>query len=364
MNPLWPDYANLFLVVYMQQVGMIDWLTLWLDASLLDRESMHRVLKNADRVQRINGLTGEIQWESAVREHIRSDDHNVTVNFGSRLQIQGSPARVVSAHNVFGSLDIQECAKQMILFVARHHSMIIPSDLKMWSCSRIDVTQNFDMGSLAQAQQAVDYLKPLKCGRQKTSTFDTSVIWGRGSTLHKGKAYLKGPQLRELVTKNNARVSDEELAKADRLLRLEYSMCRGLIRRIRESSGRNWYDFTPEFLLFHHSDYFSKFISTIEVVDMCNILERLLNNVGSGEGQIPTEGRARAAYRCYTDIRSRGLHITKQDYRKATWYDHLKHLRSIGLGDSDLQPSNVVPLRRRQIFLDQPVSSWDQINLA
>lgn len=348
----------------MQQVGMIDWLTLWLDASFLDRDSMHRVLQNADRVQRISGLTGEVRWETAVREHISSDDHNVTVNFGSRLQIQGSPARVVSAHNVFGSIDIQQCAKQMIRFVAEHHSIIIPTDLKRWVCSRIDVTQNFDMGSLAQAQQAIDYLKPLKCGRQKTSTKDTSVMWGEGSSLHKGKAYLKGPQLRELVLKNNARVTEEELLKADRLLRLEYTMGRGLIRRIRESTGKNWYDFSPEFLLSHHSDYFSKFISTIEVVDMCNILERLLDNVGDGEGQIPTEGRARAAYRCYTDIRQRGLHIVKESYPKSTFLKHLKNLRSIGLVAADLQPSNVVPLRRRQIVLDQPVSNWGQINLA
>lgn len=351
------------MAVQVQQLGMIDWLTLWLDASLLDRETMQRVLKDADRVQRINGLTGEVRWESVVREHIRSDDHNVTVNFGARLQIQGSPARVVSAHNVFGSLDIQECAKQMIDFVSKHHSIFIPKNLKLWSCSRIDIAQNFDMGSLAQAHQAVDYLKPLKCGRQKTSTYDTSVIWGKGSTLHKGKAYLKGPQLRELVLKNNARVSEIELAKADRLLRLEYSMCRGLIHRLKEG-GLNWYDFTPDFLLAHHSDYFSKFISTVEVVDMCNVLDKLLANVGDGENQISTKGRARAAYDCYLRIREKGYHIAKETYGQRVWYVHIKNLRTIGLVAADLQPSSVVPLRRRQIVLDQPVSNWDQINLA
>jgi II/X family phage/plasmid replication protein len=347
----------------MQPVGMIDWLTLWLDASLLDRDSMHRVLQNADRVQRINGLTGEVRWETCVRENISSDDHNVTVNFGSRLQIQGSPARVVSSHNVFGSLDIQECAKNMIDFVAKHHSIFIPKNLKLWSCSRIDVTQNHDMGSLAQGQQAIDYLKPLKCGRQKTSTYDTSCIWGKGSSLHSGKAYLKGPQLRELVAKNNARVSEIELAKADRLLRLEYSMRRGLIRRIKES-GLNWYDLTPEILLAYHSGYFSKFISTVEVVDMCNVLDMLLANVGDSDNQIPTEGQARAAYACYSQIRMSGFHIAKESFTKRSWHRHVKNLGTIGLVAADLQPINVVPLRRRQIVLDQPVSSWDDINLA
>lgn len=347
----------------MQQVGMIDWLTLFLDASLLDRDTMRFVMQNIDRVMRIDGMTGQVKWETVAYEHVASDDHHVNVFFGSRLKIQGSPARVVSPHNVFGSLDIRQCALDMINFVSRHYSIILPRDLKKWSCSRIDITQNFDMGSLAQAQQAIDYLKPLKCGRQKTETYDTSVIWGAGSTKHRGKAYLKGPQLRELVRKNNARVTELELQKADRLLRLEYTMARGLIHRIRESAGLYWYDFTPEFLLAHHADYFSKFISTVEVVDMCNVLDRLLANVGTGDNQIPTEGQARSAYSCYTQIRMNGFHVAKESFTKRTWARHLQNLRSVGLVAADLQPINVVPLRRRQIVLDQPVSSWDDIKL-
>lgn len=346
-----------------EPVGMIDWLTLFLDASLLDRHSMEAVLKNTDKVQRINGMTGEVMWSSPVRESIRSDDHCITVTFGSRLEIKGSPARVRSGHNVFGSLDIKQCALDMIEFVAKHHSIFIPRNLKLWTCSRIDVTQNYDMGSLTQAQAAVDQLKPLKCGVQKTSTYDTSCIWGQGSLLHSGKAYLKGPHLRELVSKNKARIVERELALADRLLRLEYSLRRCLIRRYKES-GLNWYDMTPECLLQFHSGYFSKFISTVEVVDMDNILDLLLANVGKGDGQIPTEGRARAAYDCYTRIRLTNYLSAKESYPKATFYKHVKYLKTVGLVAADLQPINVVPLRKRQIVLDKPVSCWDDIKLV
>lgn len=342
-------------------VGMIDWLTLWLDASLLDPDARKKCIDNADKIQRINGLTGEVEWVQNCRQQISSDSHYLTVSFGSRLKIEGSPARVIAAHNVFGSLDIQQCAIDMITFAAAHHGIFIPRNLKKWSCSRIDITQNFDMGSEAQAQQAIDYLKPIKCGRQKTTTHDTSASWGDGSTLHRGKAYLKGAQLRKLVSKNNARVSDIELQKADRLLRLEYTMARGLIHRIRESGGLNWYDYTPDFLLMHHANYFSKFISTVEVVDMCNVLDSLLKKVVSGE--IPTEGRARSAYLCYTNIRLNGFHIAKESYGRSTFHKHLKYLRTVGLVAADLQHINVVPLRRRQIVLDQPVSSWDDIKL-
>jgi II/X family phage/plasmid replication protein len=309
-------------------------------------------------------MTGEIEWTQNCRQQIASDSHHVTVSFGSRLKIEGSPARVLNSHNVFGSLDIQKCAKDMIKFVADNHSIFIPQNLKMWACSKIDVTQNFDMGSLVQAQQAIDYLKSIKVGRQKTATKDTSCMWGEGSTLHMGKAYLKGPQLRKLVSKNNALVSETNLQKADRLLRLEYSIRRGLIRRIRESSGLSWYDYSPEFLLCLHQDYFSKFISTIEVVDMDNVLDKLLANVGYGEGFIPTEGRARAAYDCYMRIRMNGFHIAKDTYGRSAWYTHLHNLSTIGLVAADLQPINVVPLLRRQIVLDQPVSCWDEIKLA
>lgn len=348
----------------MQLVGMIDWLTLFLDASLLDRDSVIRCRDNADKILKINGLTGETVWETSCRQQISSDSHFITVSFGSRLKIEGSPARVIYSHNVFGSLDIKKCALDMISFVAEHYQIFIPRNLKNWSCSRIDVNQNFDMGSLPQGQQVIDYMKPLKCGRQHTTTYDTAVVWGEGSSLHSGKAYLKGPQLRKLVSRGTAKVSDFDLEKSDRLLRLEYSMRRGQIARIRNDLSLSWFDFTPEFLIAHHSDYFSKFISTFEVVDMCNILQKLLANVGADKNQIPTEGQARAAYNCYSLIRLNGLHLAKESFTKASWHRHIHNLGSIGLVAADLQSVNVVPLLRRQILLDQPVSSWDEIKLA
>lgn len=347
----------------MQPVGMIDWLTLILDASFLSEDARSFVLENADRVQRISAKTGEIRWETVVRESIRSDSHQVTVQFGSTLTIQGSPARIKNCNNVFGSLDIQQCALDMIEFVARHWSIIIPRNLKLWRCSKIDVTQNYDLGSLDQVKQAIDSFKPLKVGRQRTSTEDTTVMWGKGSGLHMGKIYAKGPHSRKMANEKNAVFTEEELLKADRLLRVEYSIRRQLIRRIYEQSQKHWYEFTPEFLLFMHRTYFDKFISTVEVVDMDNVLDLLLANVGNGDGQIPTEGQARAAYHCYMTCRNVGFHNAKKS-SSSSWYRHLKNLSTVGIGPSDLQPLNVVPLRRRQVVLDQPVSSWDDIKLA
>lgn len=345
-------------------VGMIDWLTLKLDGFFLDRETHNQCLKLFDRIIKMSSLTGDVIWESIARESIRSDSHTITVSFGSSITIQGSPARVVSRNNVFGSLDIQKCALEMIQFVCEHYQIILPRDLKKWSCSKIDVTQNFDLGSLAQVKEGVDYFKPLKIGNQKTSTEETTVMWGKGSALHMGKIYAKGPHARKMVAGKSAFYTEIELQKADRLIRVEYSIRRLMIRRLRENARLEWYQLTPEYLLSLHSDYFSKFISSIEVVDMGTVLEKLLSNVGKAENQIPTEGRARAAYDCYLRCREIGYHQAKDSYPQSTFYKHVKYLGTIGLDQADLQPSNVVPLRRRPILLDKPVSSWDDIQLV
>jgi len=330
---------------------LIDWLTLFIDASLLPEATRARCNENVDKILRISP-TGELRWGVNVREQVRSDSHEVTIEFGSRLCIKGSPARIKNKNNVFGSLDIQQCAKDMIRFVAVNYQVFIPLDLKLWSCSKIDVTRNYDMGSLDQVLASIDAMKPIKVGRQKQVCYDSSVTWGHGSTLHMGKVYAKGPQIKKLIKKQTAILTDSELQKADRLLRLEYSIRRVMISRLKDC-GRHWYQLEPEHLLSMHNDYFSKFISSVEVTDMENILDKILAHVG--EGGIPTHGRAVAAYGCYLRCREVGVKQAKSSYLKSAWYTHLKNLRIAGIGEVDMQPMNVVPLRKRQVFLDKPV---------
>lgn len=339
--------------------GMIDWLTLRIDASLLGENVRQLLLINTGKVLKID-REGQLEWESSCRENIRSDSHQITVRFGSFLEITGSPARVVNSNNVFGSLDIKKCAFNMIDFVARHYSVFLPRNLRDWSCTRIDVTTNYDLGSLEQCKLAVDLLKTVKVGRQSKVTYDTSVSWGGGSQLHSGKVYCKGPQLRKQCKGGSSSCTDEQLDKADRLVRLEYSFKRKLISRIKENSGLIWSEFNPQFLLAYHCDYFSKFISKIEVTNMETILSDLLSKVPS---EIPTESQARAAFNCYCKIKTVGPESTKKQ-ETSSWYRHLKNLRTIGLSDADFQHINVVPLRTRRIVLETPVSGWDQIKLA
>lgn len=343
--------------------GMLDWMTLRLDASLLP-ENIRQVLKeNTARILKID-KDGNLEWESAARESISSDSHQITIKFGSTLEIMGSPARVIRGNNVFGSLSIRRCFKDMVLFVQRHFGIMFPLKIEQWKCTRIDITRNYAMGDYQSVLQAIDALKMVNVGRQKATHYDTTIMWGKGSSLHNGKAYAKGPDLKRNVNKKKAFCTEEELEKAYQLLRLEYSLRRHMIERYFDT-GLKWYDYSEAFLIELHDRYFSQFISEIEVVDMDNVLELLLKNVGDGKNQVPTERQAHNAYDCYMRCKTMGKQVAKGTYRSTrTWFHHLKNLKNSGIYEVDLQPNNVVPLKRRQIVLSEPVSCWDDIKLV
>lgn len=351
------------IVSIVSPAGMIDWITLILEGLHMDSE-MHRYATSlSDRIERISTKTGERMWSSPVHENIRSDTHQITVKFGSRIEICGSPARVHHCNNVFGSLDIQFCALSMINFVCLHNPELdLPRNLKLWKVSKIDVTRNYDFGSEAQCQQVTDYFKAMDYGRLKKVTYDTSVVFGHKSTWHRLKIYMKGIQCLKLIREKSAHFTPDEIAKAKKLVRLEYSICRALIAELLEA-GLRWYELTPDMLLEMHTQAFDPLISDLMVTDMDNILDKLMANVGAAENQIPTQGQAVAAYDFYLRCRTIGFQQCRESYTRPTFARHLKNLGTIGIKAIDLQPSNVIPFRRKPILLGAAVSSWDEIKL-
>lgn len=344
--------------------GMIDWLTLRIDSSLLPPNIRQVLIDNTARILKID-KNGEREWESSARENIKSDSHQITIKFGATLEITGSPARVLHGNNVFGSLDIKQCFYQMVEFVQKHFAIRFPIDIKQWKCTRIDVTRNYDMGCLDYVLQAIDALKLVRVGRQKMVAYDTGASWGNGSNFHMGKVYAKGPDLKRNVSSKKAFCTDEELEKSAQLLRLEYSARRHLIQDIKKNSGLDWSNFSESFLIAMHDQYFSRFVTEIEVTDMDNVLELIKSKVGDDFDCIPSTRQATAAYDCYVRCRTMGKRVARSTYpSRSTWFRHLKNLQKAGIKEVDLQSSNVVPLKKRQIVLDNPVACWGDIKLA
>ena len=271
--------------------GMIDWLSLSLDASVLPDALRCKLDCQAGRILKISA-DGELQWETSSWESIRSDTHQVACRLGSYFELKGSPARVGLPNNVFGSLDIAYCADKMIAFVVERFSFA-RSDLPPlsdWRCTRIDVTRNVFMQSEAEARQAILAMKQMPSGRQKVSYEENGVYIGKGSRHQTCKVYHKGQDAIRMQCQKKAFYTEEELALSQYLLRFELSLKSFSLRKL--SKFIHWSQLTPKFLLDAHDDFFTPYISTVEVTDMGMLLNKLLSVA-------PTEAQAKAAYRFY-----------------------------------------------------------------
>lgn len=340
-----------------EHTGMIDWLTLKIDLGYLPEAIVRHLQSMNSMIFKVNALTGDVDWQTYAWDSVQSDSHQVCFRVGGEFHVQGSPARIGLPNNAFGSLDIRYCATKMIRFAEQQLGIQALPDLSLWTCSRIDVTRNYVMQSGAEAKQALAYLKQCPEGRQRHSFESFGFYIGKGSSLHKGKIYLKGQDARRNQRSGRAEYTEQQLHKADRLLRAEYTIARHMIRRLREANDLEWYELTHEHLLQLHEEYFREYLSEIEVTDMSNVLERLI-------AVAPTEGRARAAYDCYTRIRLMGYEQAKMTYPPSTFYKHTHYLREAGFKRADLQAINVTPLRKRAIEVNAPVRHWDDIKAA
>lgn len=330
---------------------MIDWLTLKLPLQYLAPDQLQEFRSRSGRVLCIDG-DGVKLWEKVSRETIRSDSHQLVVDLGTdSFMLHGSPARVIHTHNVFGESDPVKCAIIMIEFAIKNLGINLPNDLKLWRCTRMDVTQNYDLGSGAEVRAALSYLRQAEGGRYQVRTASETVYWSSNSHLRSGKAYHKGPHVKYQIKREQAQLTSEEIELTDNLLRLELCL---KSQYWRERASKHWYEYQAEELEQIHNEYFAQFIGKVEVVEMNNLLQAL-------EKVAPTKGRALAAYRTWSVIKSVGPSIAKASMRRATWYEHKKYLMDAGLTWADLQSQTVVPFRRRTIELGQPVRSFSEI---
>lgn len=347
---------------------LIDWLTLRLP---LDR---HQFAALYERVQScINHLKccdsdGVLLWGKEVLDldALRSDSGGLFWQLQGDAKYQylvigGSPASIEHGVNVFGDLDIQVCASILIQAARKELGAILPP-FDQWQCRRIDITGNYALPDAASVKQALRQLSISEGGRRKASNDHRggdSVYWNPSSDLTKGKAYHKGPQLRRLVRLGKLQLDESHLALADCLLRFEHTRGARWFRRLQEA-GRCWYDLTCQELVGFFVDFFGRLVDGVEVTDMerHELVKRIRDSNGS------TAAQAEAAFATYRNIRADGFDVAKGFISRATWYRHLKMLRSVGISDADLVSGNVVQFRPVRVVLAQAVGSWEEIRRA
>ena len=330
---------------------LIDWMTLSTDASLLDPRTVMKLEGKQDKMMRISP-DGTIKWVIPCRANIRSDSHQITVRIGSYLDIQGSPARTKGTwDNIFGEANPVNAFLDMVQFLSNTLEVSLPCNPTCWRLTRMDVTGNFDLGSLPNVRQALNYLRHVEGGRYQVKTDAETVYWAKSSRLRAGKAYAKGPHMRYLAKKGQVDLTPDQLFLVDRLLRLEMRLGNQFWR---ERSGHPWYQWSSEQLYEQFTAYFGQFIGKVEVVEVDKLLDELMKVA-------PTEGLARAAYRTWLLIQSHGMEKAQEFMAKRTWHLHKRLLKQCGVSWADFHHRALVPFRRKTIVLSDPVRSWEDL---
>ncbi|MDB6060354.1 MAG: putative Phage replication protein [Verrucomicrobiaceae bacterium] len=224
----------------------------------------------------------------------------------------------------------------------------------LWIVSRIDVTGNLELGSLAEVRQSLAILRNIEGGRYRVSQqAGDTVYWSHLSKMRSGKAYAKGPHLRHLMKNpkyTGCSYSAQDIEHADRLLRLELKIGREWFSR------NNWRELSPSSIRDEWEKYFGRMIGGAEMVTDDDIQKRVM-------ACAKTEGQGRAAFGCWVMIKAEGWERARGFFAKTSWYRHLEILRAAGLRDADISAGQVVPLRRR-ILEAQMVTTWDQLRAA
>lgn len=335
---------------------LIDWITARVPLNDLSDDAREACRNFGDRVQRFCPKTGTVRWEQSAWDSIRSDSHQLSMRVGLDLWIQGSPARVMGdGCAVFGSgasaaLDLGGCVERMAALAASVLECSLPR-AEAWKVSRVDVTGNMRLGSLAEVRDALRVLRDCEGGRYRVSQqAGDTVYWSHRSKHRSGKAYAKGPHLHHVMkqsTYTGRRYTSQELLDAEQLLRLELKLGREFFDR------HDWKLLTPVQLREQWEDYFGRMIGDANMTSDDDVKQRIISAATS-------EGRGRAAYGCWLVIQSEGWERARESFAIRTWYRHLNVLRAAGLGDADIAAGRVVQLRRR-VMDAQLVTSWAQL---
>src|SRR5581483_5363940 len=187
---------------------LCDWLSLVYDVTT-DRDREFVALLGQGRDQGfVISPDGVVKSEWYSRKSKRSDSHQLSVGLSrNRITIDGSPARLQQANNVFGSFDLADCAQRMIRHVSVSAGVVLPR-YERWRFTRIDATQNYDCGSIKGVRAALESLGKVAGGHLKASTFNETVYWNRASDLWSAKAYAKGLHLLYQIRRRKAGAAD------------------------------------------------------------------------------------------------------------------------------------------------------------
>lgn len=354
------DYQNPYL---------IDWLTLRLPISAATHPALFEKVFSYSGNLVSTDCNGEIKWVKKLLdiESLRSDSPGLYWQLTGDgktdvLVIGASPASIEHGLNVWGSIDIEHCAKVLIACASKALQIILPPPAS-WQCRRIDTTSNYALPDAPCVKTALAQLLVSSGARRRASSHargGDTVYWAPSSDRQKGKAYHKGPQILNLWKKNKIATLPPEYELLDQVIRFEHTLAAKWFREF-EQEGQHWLNLTPEKLIALHTEFFAPLVAHgIEVKNMekTQIVAAIMTANQCSEGQ------AKAAFTTYRNCREDGFTYTKDSMNDRTFRLHQKLLKRAGISDSHLRTASIIKFPKIRFDLAKPVACWDDIRRA
>jgi II/X family phage/plasmid replication protein len=121
------------------------------------------------------------------------------------VKIKASPAKVMQGHNLFGSMDLGLCAREMIGFFIQGYPLFEQYlDIEKTKVCHIDVTFSSRLPSEKLVHDLIAFCKNTSSGQRRSrfSAHTDTAYWGSGeSRLIRLKAYNKQKEYREQLSK-------------------------------------------------------------------------------------------------------------------------------------------------------------------
>jgi II/X family phage/plasmid replication protein len=335
---------------------MIDWLTLHIDAESLT-DYQHEQLQIISETKTHFAGTGEVISSTGAWQRLRSDTKGITFHYSpTSLTLCGSPASVLHHNNVFGSNDIVQCFTAMLDFFYSNTKVNLPRTAHFWRCTRIDITNNYDLSGQTEVMQALNMLKYATTRGDNVVLKGSTVYWNKGSDLREGKAYNKFLHASKMSKANKHIYTDSELELSKKILRLELKLGNEFMRRQRDLKIE-WYNMTAQILQLHHNNFFAPTVGNIEVPSITD-LQMQLDKIA------PSKGQSLSALNCFLLIQKLGVTSVKNSMSKTTFYRHTSLLKKAGLTNADLNAGRILEFRTKSIELGLPVQSWAELKRA
>lgn len=302
------------------------------------------------------------------------------------VQIKCSPAKIMQGHNVFGSMDLELCATEMLQFLNLAYpelaSMLYTQGAEV---SQMDITFSARLPNESTAEKVVHFLKNVS-SKQRRSRFtghSTTAGWGgAASRLIKLKAYLKQYEFQEQLEEHIKAAQRNNMA-AQRIVEvmsdpglIEWTKC--LLRweatikhRWLERKGisvnlwdliklqkevqlqdrcilSDWWEEATRDIFEALEDQTMRFNDDRDVLDRLILMYQTVTKKGN-----LSNARANHLYGFYQDLKRDNLDSLKARYGK-NYYGKFKDLMAVGFSKAQLQnlkaqqddPNNVIPLMR------------------